>query len=253
MLFELVVSSTCTAEVAAAGLSALFPWDRVVQVGARGRLAADRVAAGEVAGDHVLAQPRRRPVGIGCRGVRAPADGGVGFGLDQGTLQRPFGGAQRSRDDPVRQPAARCRPDARGRSRNSARPHTSGRPHTARRPRTSGRPRTSLPQSGDRVLADRERDPAGWPGSGRRPIAVWRAPRGSPAGAAADPGDRDSVAVRASDDHSPLSRRVAGGCQRELTGLGRCDRSDPAKPSRPVSEPSQGDPGQRHIQQARGR
>src|ERR1700728_4838171 len=104
MLFELVVSSACAAEVADAGLATLFPWDRVVQVGARGRLAADRVTAGEVAGDHVLAQPRRWPVGIGCGGMRAPADGGVGFGLDQSTLHGPFCGSQRSHDDAVQEP-----------------------------------------------------------------------------------------------------------------------------------------------------
>src|SRR5580692_12419115 len=153
MLFELVVSSACTAEVAAAGLSAVFPWDRVVQVGARGGLATDRIAAGEVAGDHVLAQPQRWPVGIGCGGVRSPADGGVGFGLDQGTLQRPFGGAQRSRDDAVQR-----RPGTFAQSGAGRRPGTSGRPSACRWPNSyrryvpGRRPGTYRAQGGDGVL-----------------------------------------------------------------------------------------------------
>src|SRR3984957_14157210 len=110
VLLEAVVAAADGAEVAGAGQPALVEWDRVVEVGAPGGLAAAGAAAGVVAGGDVLADAGRWPVGRRGGGVGAAAGCvPVGVGLFAGVGAGAAGGGEEPGVDPAGEPGTRGR------------------------------------------------------------------------------------------------------------------------------------------------
>src|SRR5262245_32761490 len=106
MLLESVVTSAGAAEVAPTGPPVLVIGPGVVEGCAPGGLAAHRVPAGHISGGHLLAQPRRGPVGGRLSGVSAPARRRIRLRLGAGSVQRAHRGPQRGGGDPAGRPAA---------------------------------------------------------------------------------------------------------------------------------------------------